>query len=44
MEAERDLGLCFDLIYERGGEMDTEQKKDENPWEQWLLPEDHESP
>ena len=39
-------GLCIDLIYEREGQgkRRAQNNKDENPWEQWLLPEDHESP
>jgi len=46
MEAERGLGLCNDLIHEREGrgERLAQNNKDENPWEQWLLPEDHEGP
>lgn len=48
MEAERGLGLWVYLIYERKKrekeERQARNKKDENPWEQWLLPQDHESP
>ena len=53
MEAERDPGFVDQSgLQKKGGgrrkikkgEREEREKKEGNSWEQWLLPEDHESP